>query len=104
MAEVLEGLKWQGIKPQCIVLDNGPEFISQALGKWANENGFIESFNGKLREECLSINWFSNLTESKQIIEQWRREYNGNRPHSSLGNLTPDEYVRQQQINKTDVV
>lgn len=70
VAQVLEGLK-----PQYIVLDNGPEFISQALGKWAYENGvilnhirpgkpiengFIESFNGKLREECLSINWFTN--------------------------------------------
>lgn len=119
VAQVLEGLKRQGIKPQYIVLDNGPEFISQALGKWAyengvilnhirpgkpTENGFIESFNGKLREECLSINWFSNLTESKQIIEQWRREYNENRPHSSLGNLTPSEYVRQQQINQSNMI
>ena len=58
------------------------------------ENGYIESFNASLRKECLNAHWFQTLREAKSKIEQWKREYNEDRPHSSLGNLTPREYAQ----------
>jgi putative transposase len=94
--------------PGTIVLDNGPELTSKALDQWAYErgvhlhfidpgkpqqNGFIESFNGKFRDECLNEHWFLSLADARRIIEDWRIDYNWNRPHSSLGNLTPMEYL-----------
>jgi len=94
--------------PDVIVLDNGPELTSKALDQWAYErgvrlhfidpgkpqqNGFIESFNGKFRDECLNEHWFLSLADARRIIEDWRIDYNQNRPHSSLGNLTPEEYL-----------
>lgn len=96
--------------PQAIVVDNGPEFISRALDEWAEPNGvklqfiqpgkpvqnaFIESFNGKLRRECLEQNCFENLIEAREIIEAWRLEYNSDRPTKPLGNKTPNEFARQ---------
>ena len=98
--------------PKVIVTDNGPEFISKALDEWAYANGvkldfidpgkptqnaFIESFNGKLRDECLNEYWFLTLEEAKITIEDWRIDYNEVRPHSSLDNLTPAEYATQYQ-------
>ena len=95
-------------KPQEILTDNGPEFASKAMNAWAYDhkvehifidpgkpmqNGYIESFNGKFRAECLDQHWFNNLTEAKRIVEDWRLEYNQIRPHSSLDNLTPVEYA-----------
>lgn len=95
-------------RPQTIVCDNGPEFVSQALDQWASthgitldfirpghpvENCFIESFNGKFRDECLALQHFTTLAEAHARIEQWREEYNTARPHSSLGNQTPAEYA-----------
>ncbi len=86
--------------PKEILSDNGPEFTSNALNAWTHEkqivqtfidpgkpvqNAYIESFNGKLRDECLNQNLFKNLEEAKDIIESWRVEYNQTRPHSSLG-------------------
>ena len=59
------------------------------------DNGFIESFNGKLRDECLNMHWFESLAEAKKLIEQWRFEYNEMRPHSSLGNRAPAVYVAE---------
>ena len=59
------------------------------------ENGFIESFNGTLRAECLDVHWFATLTEAKQVIEDWRQEYNESRPHRSLGERTPSEFACQ---------
>ena len=97
-------------KPQSIRIDNGPEFISKALDAWAfehnitlhfirpakpTENGHIESFNGRLRDECLNQNWFIDLADAKERIELWRKDYNEVRPHSSLGYLTPMEYINQ---------
>jgi putative transposase len=97
-------------KPQNIRVDNGPEFISVALDAWACENGValhfinpgkptqnghIESFNGKLRDECLNTTWFMNLQDAQNRIELWRRDYNEVRPHSSLNYLTPMEYINQ---------
>jgi len=93
-----------------IVVDNGPEFISRALAAWSQETGvrlqfiekgkpvqnaYVESFNGRFREECLNANWFISLADARRKIEAWRIEYNGQRPHSSLGYKTPDEYARE---------
>jgi transposase InsO family protein len=92
-------------------VDNGPEFISKALDKWAYENGvtldfsrpgkptdnaFVESFNGSFRDECLNVNWFQSLNDAKAKIACWRKEYNEFRPHSSLDNLTPRDFARSQ--------
>ena len=100
--------------PKEILTDNGSEFTSNFMNAWAydlnvehifidpgkpTQNGFIESFNGKFRLECLNQHWFRNLSEAKDIIENWREEYNRERPHSSLGNLTPIEYAMQIAIN-----
>ena len=97
----------RGAAPAEITLDNGPELTSRALDQWAYEKGvrlhfiepgkpvqnaFIESFNGRLRDECLNEHWFPSLADARRIIEWWRIDYNQNRPHSSLGNLTPEEY------------
>ncbi len=94
--------------PQRIQVDNGSEFISKALDKWAydnkvildfsrpgkpTDNPFIESFNGKFRDECLSVNWFLSLEDAKEKIEAWRWEYNHLRPHSSLDDFTPVEII-----------
>jgi putative transposase len=90
--------------PKYIRSDSGPEFTAKAIRKWLNqlgvktlfiepgspwENGYIESFNGKLRDELLNREIFTTLTEAKILIEQWRREYNQIRPHSSLGYRPP---------------
>lgn len=95
--------------PKIITVDNGPEFASHALEAWAyqrgvklnfirpgkpTENGYIESFNGKFRDECLNESWFNTLQEARERIEEWRQDYNGFRPHSALGNLTPEEFSR----------
>ena len=97
-----------GLVPERIQVDNGSEFISKALDRWAydqhvtldfsrpgkpTDNPYIESFNGSFRDECLNVHWFLSLTDAQEKIEHWRQEYNGFRPHSSLQNLTPDEVV-----------
>ena len=94
--------------PKSITVDNGPEFYGQVLDQWAyqtgvqlsfirpgkpNENAYIESFNGKFRDECLNEHWFLSLAHARSIIEAWRIEYNTERPHSSLGNQTPTEFA-----------
>ena len=94
--------------PKETLTDNGSEFTSNVMNAWAYDhkvehifidpgkpmqNGYIESFNGKLRIECLNQHWFRNLSEAKDLVESWRSEYNQLRPHSSLGNLTPAEYA-----------
>jgi putative transposase len=95
--------------PELIVIDNGPEFAGQALDAWAYrcgvhlhfitpgkpvENAYIESFNGKFRDECLNEHWFLDLDHARQLIEEWRLDYNRVRPHSSLDNATPEEFAR----------
>ena len=95
-------------KPECLVTDNGPEFTSRAMDAWAYERGiqlnfirpgkptencFVESFNGKFRDECLNQHWFVSLNDARRYIELWRKDYNTVRPHSSLGNVPPEEYV-----------
>ena len=98
--------------PNELGLDQGPEFVSTVLEEWTkkhdikvcyckpgnkNENAFIESFNGRLRDECLNMHWFSSLKEARTIIEDWRIEYNNNRPHSGLGGLTPSEFAKSHE-------
>jgi len=108
VVRIMERLREQRGLPQILVTDNGPEFAGQALDVWAYEQGvklhfiepgkpvqnaFIESFNGKMRDECLNEHWFGTLAEARQTIEAWRRDYNEVRPHSSLGNRTPIEFT-----------
>ena len=107
---VLERLKENGGIPKFIKVDNGPEFISLALDKWASDNNVglyfsrrgkptdnanIESFNGKFRDECLNVNWFTSLEMAKRICEEWRKDYNEERPHSSLAYKTPKEFAEE---------
>ena len=96
--------------PEAIVLDNGPEFRGRALAAWSEERGvrlefiqpgkpvqnaYIESFNGRLRDECLNANWFTSLRDARRKIETWRRDYNEQRPDSSLNYLPPAEFARK---------
>ena len=93
--------------PTYVRSDNGPEFVAQAVQRWLHahhvqpvyidpgspwQNAYGESFNGRLRDECLNMEWFRNVAEAKVVIETWRRQYNDDRPHSSLGYLTPLQF------------
>ncbi len=112
VVEVLSRLNQERGRPRTIRVDNGPEFTSKRLDQWAYLNGvqldfsrpgkptdnafieaFIESFNGRLRQECLNENWFLSLEDAQEKVESWRRHYNRDRPHGSLGNLTPEEFA-----------
>ena len=99
-------------RPSRIQTDNGSEFISKALDKWAyqnkvtldfsrpgtpTDNPFIESFNGSFRDECLNIHWFLSMEDAQEKIEHWRKEYNQDRPHSSLNHQTPAEFTLRLQ-------
>jgi len=103
-------------KPDTIVSDNGSEFTSHVMLKWQEktkvnwhyiapgkpmQNGFVESFNGKLRDECLNEHLFLNYNHARKLIEQWGNDYNYNRPHSSLKGLTPIEFTKKQNYTKT---
>lgn len=107
VARVLDRLAYVRGLPLVITVDNGPEFAGKTMDAWAYknrvkldfitpgkpiENAYIESFNGKFREECLNDNWFFTIWNARDIIESWRIHYNSKRPHSSLDFLTPDEY------------
>ena len=108
VATTLEQVARQRGYPQSIRVDNGTEFYSKAMDQWAYrcgvqlafirpgkpvENGYIESFNGRLRDECLNLHLFFGLEDARQKLETWRMDYNTNRPHRSLGQMTPMEYV-----------
>ena len=103
--------------PRYLRSDNGPEFVAAAILRWLQEatidtalidpgkpwqNATDESFNGKLRDECLSVQWFRNRIDARVSIEQWRRHYNEVRPHSSLGYLTPAEYKGKHLADPMD--
>jgi putative transposase len=105
-----------GAAPRSITVDHGTEFMSRALEDWAYqrgvqldfirlgkpvENAFIESFNGRLRDECLNFHQFTSIEDARTMIEAWRVADNQRRPHSSLGHLTPNEYARQRQTLPT---
>lgn len=109
VTRVLEQVIAERGRPQMLRCDNGPEFTSRHFISWCEEqrisllhiqpgrpmqNGYVESFNGRLRDECLNASWFHNLNDAKRKIEQWRQEYNRERPHSSLGYRTPEEYAK----------
>jgi putative transposase len=102
-------------RPLTVVSDNGTEFTSMAILRWSQDrqidwhyiapgkpmqNGFIESFNGSFRDECLNETLFSSLPEARARITDWKEDYNSQRPHSSLGNLTPDEFARKLALEK----
>lgn len=108
VVRVLEKLRMERGLPVRIVIDNGTEFTSKTLDQWAYENkvtlhfitpgrpmenGYIESFHGKFREECLNEHWFLTLDDARETIEAWRIDYNQVRPHSALGYLTPEEFA-----------
>jgi len=105
----LEGLHIRRRRPKMIRTDNGPEFIGKVMLTWAhrngielrliepgkpNQNAYVESFNGRFRDECLNEHWFTSLAHARTVIEDWRREYNEERPKKSLAGLTPTQYAR----------
>ena len=96
--------------PEVIRTDNGKEFCGRAMLTWAhlrgiklrliepgkpNQNAYIESFNGRFRDECLNEHWFTSMVHARAVIETWRREYNEERPKKGLGGLTPAAYAKQ---------
>ena len=113
MVEVLQRLMEQHRLPKTIRVDNGPEFTSKRLEQWGYLNGvklhfsrpgkpadnaFIEAFNGRFPQECLNENWFLSLADAEEKVEPWRRHYNGERPHSALGNPSPREFAVLAEI------
>lgn len=116
VTRALEQVIEQRGRPQAIRCDNGPELTSRHFLSWCEErqiqllhiqpgkpvqNGQAESFNGRLRDECLNANWFTNLADARNKIAQWKQDYNGERPHSSLGYRTPNEFA---EILKSSVM
>ena len=120
VSAALDRVLASGLHPRSITVDHGTEFQSRALEDWAYERGiqldfirpgkpvenaFIEAFNGRLRDECLNVHQFASLTDAKAKIEAWRFDYNQRRPHSSLGDLTPNEFVaRCQELRAVEAV
>jgi len=110
LTRILDGICAQRGTPAIIRTDNGPEFTGKAMLNWAhrrgialrliepgkpNQNAYVESFNGRFRDECLNEHWFMSLAHARAVIEDWRREYNEERPKRSLGGLTPAQYAQQ---------
>ena len=104
-------------RPRSIRVDNGPEFAGRLLDQWAylnkveldfsrpgkpTDNAYIEAFNSRVRQECLNASWFLSMADARNRINEWRTDYNENRPHSSLGNLTPSDFAAQ--LNPTQKV
>lgn len=109
VTRILDRVVAQNQLPQCIRSDNGPEYRGRVLAKWAHrngvhlefirpakpyENGHCESFNGRLRDECLNQNWFDSIEQAQEILDDWRYEYNNKRPHSSLHYMTPANFKK----------
>ena len=116
VGEALDRALSGGRGPRSITVDHGTEFMSRALEDWAFargvqldfirpgkpvENAFIESFNGRLRDECLNVHQFTSIADAQAKIDAWRIDYNQRRPHGSLGHLTPDAYARQRPLPPT---
>ena len=110
VVEVLDRLARERGKPSSLRVDNGPEFAGRMLDQWAylngveidfsrpgrpTDNAFIEAFNARLRIECLNASWFLSLSDARERIEQWRIDYNEDRPHTALGGLTPKAFAQQ---------
>jgi len=119
---VLERLRHTVGTPKILTVDNGPEFAGRALDAWAHDHGlrldftrpgkptdnaYIESFNGKLRAECLDQHWFVSVDDARAKLQAWRIDYNRRRPHRAIGDLTPGEFARQcdyrERLNPTAV-
>lgn len=115
VARELDAIIGERGKPDMIVSDNGTEFTSQTILRWSRDvdiqwhyiapgkpmqNAFIESFNGRLRDECLNENLFSNLTEVRELLRKWKEDYNYIRPHSALGNIAPAEFAVKISLEK----
>jgi putative transposase len=117
VTHVLERIgQFRGL-PQAIRTDQGPEFTSRAMDRWAygrgidlkliaagkpTQNAYIESFNGKFRDECLNDHYFNTLAHARALIAEWRRDYNEARPHSSLGRIPPAQFAAQHRSNSSD--
>jgi len=116
VVSVLERIAQTRGLPESIVCDNGTEFTSRVLDDWAHrfglklqfirpgkpvENAFIESFNGKCRDECLNEHLFFSIEDARNKLEAWREDYNRLRPHSALGNLTPEAFAQQHRVRTT---
>ena len=112
VTQVLDGVALRRGFPKTVVVDNGPEFRGREMDRWACRNGvqlhfidpgkpiqnaFVESFNDKLRAECLNSHWFLDLQDARRRLETWRREYNERRPHRSLGKVPPAEFARRSR-------
>jgi len=112
VVQVLERVVKEHGKPKTIQVDNGPEFVSKDVDLWAywnhvkldfsrpgkpGDNAYIESFNARFRLECLNEHWFLSLEDAKEKVEEWKQDYNLNRPHSSLGNISPAEFAEQKR-------
>ena len=107
-------IRWRG-RPATIVSDNGTELTSMAVLRWCQQSGvewhyiapgkptqnaFVESFNGRFRDECLNDTLYSTLSEARSTISSWREDYNQHRPHSALGNITPAEFATKSTLEK----
>jgi putative transposase len=110
ITQVLDAVAGRRGYPQAVVVDNGPEFRGREMDRWACrhsvqlhfidpgkpiQNAFVESFNDKLRAECLNSHWFLDLHDARRRLESWRKEYNERRPHRSLGRVPPAEFARR---------
>ncbi len=108
VAALMRAIAERGATPHSMTLDNGSEFAGRAMEAWAIqtgvqlcfirpgrpvENGFIESFNGRLRDECLNVEWFTSLDEAREKLAAWRDHYNHRRPHSALDDRPPAGFV-----------
>jgi len=115
VTRVLDRLALSRGLPQVIRTDNGKEFCGKAMVEWAhargldlrliepgkpNQNAYVESFNGRFRDECLNEHWFTGLLHARTVIETWRREYNEERPKKALGGLTPAAYAKRMAENR----
>ena len=118
LTRIMDKLCQQRGYPQVIRTDNGKEFCGRAMLSWChargvklrliepgkpNQNAYIESFNGRFRDECLNENWFINLHHARVLIEAWRREYNEERPKKALGGLTPAAYAQQLAMKAVNI-
>ena len=115
LTRILDRLLLSRGLPKVIRTDNGKEFCGKAMVVWAhsrgvdlrliepgkpNQNAYIESFNGRFRDECLNEHWFTSLPHARVVIEAWRREYNEERPKKALGGLTPAAYAKHLLENR----
>lgn len=113
LTRILDGICSQRGQPVVMRSDNGPEFTGKSMLTWAhrngialrliepgkpNQNAYVESFNGRLRDECLNEHWFTSLAHARAVIETWRREYNEERPKGALGGLTPTQFAKKLAI------